>query len=49
MPVLLGDGRRLFEDLGTQQIELEATRVLDSNDVTHLQFRPPKKQDGGAS
>jgi dihydrofolate reductase len=48
VPVLVGDGRRLFEDLGTEQIELEGTRVLDSHDVTHLQFRPPKTE-GGAS
>ena len=40
----LGEGG----DLGTEQIELEGTRVLDSHDVTHLQFRPPKNE-GGAS
>jgi len=52
VPVLVGDGRRLFGDLGTEQTELERTRVLDSKDVTHLQFRPPKKpkkKDGGVS
>jgi dihydrofolate reductase len=43
VPVLLGDGRRLFEDLGTEPIELEDTRVIDSKDVTHLRFRPAKK------
>jgi dihydrofolate reductase len=43
VPVLLGDGRRLFEDLGTEPIELEGIRVIDSKDVTHLRFRPPKK------
>lgn len=48
VPVLVGDGRRLFEDLGTEQIELEGTRVIDSKDVIHLLFRPPKKA-GGAS
>jgi dihydrofolate reductase len=41
-PVLLGGGRRLFENTGTQQIELEATRVLDSPEVTHLRFRVVK-------
>lgn len=48
---LVGDGRRLFEDLGTEQIELEGTRVIDSKDVIHLQFRPPKTKEkkGGAS
>lgn len=51
VPVLVGDGRRLFEDLGTEQIELEGTRVIDSKDVIHLQFRPPKTKEkkGGAS
>jgi dihydrofolate reductase len=50
VPVLLGDGRRLFEDLGTEPIELEGTRVIDSKDVTHVRFRPPKtpRKDGGA-
>lgn len=41
-PVLLGDGVRLFEHVGTDQIELEATRVIDSPDVTHLRFRVVK-------
>jgi hypothetical protein len=29
---------------------LEGTRAIDSKDVTHLQFRPPKtpRKDGGA-
>jgi dihydrofolate reductase len=46
MPVLLGEGRRLFEHLGTDQIELEGTGVIDSPGVTHLRFRPGRK-DGG--
>jgi dihydrofolate reductase len=41
-PVLLGGGRRLFENTGTEQIQLEATRVLDSPGVTHLRFRVVK-------
>jgi dihydrofolate reductase len=32
VPVVLGDGRRLF---GADRIELEPTRVLDAPDVTH--------------
>lgn len=40
IPVLLGEGRRLFEHLGTGQRELERTRVLEGEDgVTHLHFR----------
>lgn len=36
VPVLLGDGRRLF---GAERIELEPTRVLDAPGVTHLTYR----------
>ncbi len=39
VPVLLGEGLRLFEHLGTEQIELESTRVIAASDVTHLRFR----------
>lgn len=39
VPVLLGDGIRLFDHIGTEQIELESTRVIESNGVTHLRFR----------
>lgn len=42
VPVLLGEGIRLFEDIGTEQIELERTSVKQSPDVTHLRFRVPK-------
>jgi dihydrofolate reductase len=43
VPVLLGDGRRLFENTGTGQIELERTRVIESPGVTHLRFRVVKE------
>ena len=39
VPVLLGEGRRLFEHLGADHIELEPTRVVDAKDVTHLHYR----------
>jgi dihydrofolate reductase len=40
VPVLLGQGRRLFEGLPPEQIELERTRVLEGeNGVTHLHYR----------
>lgn len=39
VPVLLGEGIRLFNHLGTSQIELERTRVIASSAVTHLRFR----------
>jgi dihydrofolate reductase len=38
VPVLLGDGVRLFEHLGTGPIELEPTRVIEGDGVTHLTF-----------
>ena len=39
IPVLLGEGRRLFEHLGAEHIELEQVRVLDGPGVTHLRYR----------
>jgi dihydrofolate reductase len=39
VPVLLGEGRRLFEHLGSYQIELEPVRVLEGSGVTHLRYR----------
>jgi dihydrofolate reductase len=37
--VLLGQGRRLFDTLGRDHIELELLRRLDGRDVTHLRYR----------
>ena len=40
IPVLMGDGRRLFEHLGIEQRELERIRVLEGDGgVTHLRYR----------
>jgi dihydrofolate reductase len=40
IPVLLGDGRRLFEHLGIEQRQLERIRVLEGDrGVTHLRYR----------
>ena len=40
VPVLLGQGRRLFDHLGPEHIELERTRILKGEaDVTHLHYR----------
>jgi dihydrofolate reductase len=39
VPILLGDGRRLFDQMGTDHIELESTRVIVSPGVTHLRFQ----------
>jgi dihydrofolate reductase len=40
VPVLFGQGRRLFEGLPAEQIELERTRILEGeNGVTHMHYR----------
>ena len=40
IPVLFGQGRRLFDNLGAEQIELERTRVLEGEGgVTHVHYR----------
>jgi dihydrofolate reductase len=39
VPVLLGGGVRLFDNLGTEQAKLEVTRVIASPAVTHLKYR----------
>ncbi len=39
IPVLLGQGRRLFDHLGADHIELELTRIIDAPGVTHLHYR----------
>lgn len=42
VPILLGKGIRLFENLDEQTIELENTRVVAGQGVTHLSFRVVK-------
>jgi dihydrofolate reductase len=40
VPVLLGQGRRLFENLAPEHVELERTRILEGEDgVTHMHYR----------
>jgi len=39
VPVLLGAGRRLFDHLGPDHVELELTRRLDGRDAAHLRYR----------
>lgn len=39
VPVLLGEGVRLFEHLGIEPIELEITGVTAAPGVTHLGYR----------
>ena len=39
VPVLFGQGRRLFDNLAPEQIELERTRILEGEGVTHMHYR----------
>jgi dihydrofolate reductase len=39
VPVLLGRGRRLFEDVLPSEIELEIVRVIDTPEATHIRYR----------
>jgi dihydrofolate reductase len=40
IPVLLGQGRRLFDNLSPEHIELERTRILEGEGgVTHMHYR----------
>ena len=40
VPVLLGQGRRLFENLSPEHIELERTRMLEGeHGITHVHYR----------
>ena len=40
VPVLFGQGRRLFDNLDPEQIELERTRILEGEGgVTHMRYR----------
>jgi dihydrofolate reductase len=39
IPVLLGQGERLFDDMPPEHIELEQVRALDGPGVLHLRYR----------
>jgi dihydrofolate reductase len=39
IPVLFGQGRRLFEDMPPGHIELQLLRALDGPGVQHLRYR----------
>lgn len=40
IPVFFGQGRRLFENLAPEHIELERTRILEGEGgVTHMHYR----------
>ncbi len=39
VPVLLGHGARLFDNLGGAEVELECTRAIEAPGVTHVTYR----------
>ena len=39
VPLFLGSGERLFDNLGDARPRLEQVRVVEAPDVTHLKFR----------
>jgi dihydrofolate reductase len=39
VPVLLGDGARLFDNLGDADVRLEQVRAVAAPGVTHLKYR----------
>jgi hypothetical protein len=38
VPVLLGGGARLFENLGGAEVRLEQVRAVEAPGVTHLKY-----------
>ncbi|HEV8535425.1 MAG TPA: dihydrofolate reductase family protein [Candidatus Limnocylindria bacterium] len=49
VPVLLGEGRRLLERTGPEQVEFQTTRVIASPGVTHLRFRVVSDRRSGSA
>jgi hypothetical protein len=39
VPVLFGDGTKMFEHLGGRHIYLEPIEVIDTRSATHLRYR----------
>jgi hypothetical protein len=39
VPVVLGDGTRLFNNLGDAEVQLEQVRAVEAPGVTHLKYR----------
>jgi dihydrofolate reductase len=47
VPVLLGEGVRLFEYMGVEPVDLDIVRVTPAPGVTHLRYRVAKPSTGG--
>jgi dihydrofolate reductase len=39
VPVVLGGGARLFDNLGNAEVQLEQVRAVEAPGVTHLKYR----------
>ncbi len=39
VPVVLGDGARIFDNLGDAEVQLEQVRAVEAPGVTHLKYR----------
>jgi dihydrofolate reductase len=42
VPIMLGDGTRLFDNIAGATVKLEPVRVVETPDVTHLKYRVVK-------
>ncbi len=42
VPIMLGDGTRLFDNIACATVKLEPVRVVETPDVTHLKYRVVK-------
>jgi len=42
VPVVLGDGARLFDNLRDAEVRLEQVRAVEAPGVTHLKYRSVK-------
>jgi len=49
VPVLLGNGIRLFDKLRRSPVDLEQVKVTPSQGVTHLQYRVLRGTSGGTA
>ncbi len=45
VPVLLGEGVRLFDHLGSRRVELEKIGAIDAPGITHLSYRIVKENN----
>jgi dihydrofolate reductase len=43
VPLFLGDGARLFDNVGAAKIELEQIRAIEAPGVTHLKYRVQRR------